>query len=353
MRLQYGPPVPDVHRAAPLTPNVLCLSETIVNPGLKPPEITVQKHPMPPHIQTSSRAGFLTILGYTARLARQNTWKHTVVFFFRSLWQYGLTMRWARFIEEFSRAQGLGEPPLELVRKAFGAYFALSLSLPEREALLEEHYRLSAGRLPGRIWQALWQGDQIELGRVAGKKDEYIVWLQRADQCGTRHEGEWTCGFESAGSGVILCRITFLLARDASGQPTVAIGGLQGPGKEIPKTAVVAATRDIGGLRPKDAMLLTAAGIARSLGAQTMMAIGNENHPINYRAKRRRSRMLTDYDDYWLERGGEAGGPFGFLLPAKDPAEAEPGNKRRDEAKKAFFDCGSGLLAEGPAPKDA
>lgn len=299
-----------------------------------------------PQIQdtTSSRAGFLTIMGYTAELARHNTWKHTTVFFFRSLWQFSLTTRWIGFIEAFSSNLGLGDPPLELVRKAFGAYFALGRTLPEREALLEEHYRLSASRLASASWLSLWNGESRELGRVRGKKDEYIVWMRRADQCGTRHEGEWTCGFESAATGVILCRITFLLARDAHGQATVAIGGLQGPGKEVPKTAVVAATRDIGGLRPKDAMLLTAAGVARSLGAHNMLAISNENHPINYRAKRRRSRMLTDYDDYWLERGGEPGGPFGFVLPAKDPAEAEPGNKRRDEAKKAFFDCGNRLL---------
>lgn len=299
------------------------------------------------------RAGLLTIFGYTAALARTNTWKHTVVFFFRSLWQYPLTTRWIGFIEAFSEGRGLGAPPLELVRKAFGAYFTLGRSLEEREALLEDHYRLSAGRLPARSWQSLWAGEQHLLGRIEGKKDAYLVWMRRADQCGTRHEGEWTFGFESAASGVILCRITLILARNASGQPTVAIGGLQGPGREIPKTAVIAATRDLGGLRPKDAMLLTAAGIARSLGADTMLAIGNDDHPINYRAKRRRSRMLTDYDDYWIERGGEAGGPFGFILPAKDPSEAEPGNKRRDEAKKAFFDCGFGLLEAGSGPKDA
>lgn len=309
---------------------------------------------MPDPLDTQTgRAGLLTIFGYTAALARTNTWKHTVVFFFRSLWQYPLTTRWIGFIETFSAGLGLGAPPLELVRKAFGAYFTLGRSLGEREALLEDHYRLSAGRLPSATWQALWAGEQHFLARIEGKKDAYLVWMRRADQCGTRHEGEWTFGFESAASGVILCRITLILTRDAAGQPTVAIGGLQGPGREIPKTAVIAATRDLGGLRPKDAMLLTAAGIARSLGAETMLAIGNDDHPINYRAKRRRSRMLTDYDDYWIERGGAAGGPFGFILPAKDPAEAEPGNKRRDEAKKAFFDAGQGLLQAAPAPKDA
>ncbi len=338
-----------------MTIHPLCRSQKPLKPGLRTAGLTpFLKQPMPDHITTTTgRAGFPAIVGYTARLARQNTWKHTTVFFFRSLWQYGLTTRWIAFIEDLSARLGLGEPPLELIRKAFGAYFTLGRSLPEREALLEEHYGMAVERLPLALWQTLWRGEAHELGRVAGKKDEYVVWLRRADQCGTRHEGEWTMGFESTRTGVVLCRITLILARDTSGQPTVAIGGLQGPGKEIPKTDVVFATRDIGGLRPKDAMLLTAAGIARSLGAVSMLAISNENHPINYRAKRRRSRMLTDYDDYWLERGGEAGGPFGFVLPAKDPAEAEPGNKRRDEAKKAFFDCGSGLLAEGPAPKDA
>ncbi|MBB4066822.1 DUF535 family protein [Gellertiella hungarica] len=304
---------------------------------------------MPDSLDTPLRpAGPGRILAYTGDVFRHNPWKHTVVFFFRSFWQYRLTTRWIAFIEDFSRRLGLGAPPLELVRKAFGAYFTLNHSLEGREALLEEHYRLAAGRLPLDRWKAFFAGESVELGRIAGKKDAYIVWLRRSDQCGTRHEGEWTGGFESAATGVLLCRITFILARDARGQPTVAIGGLQGPGREIPKTALVTATRDLGGLRPKDAMLLVAAGIARSLGAGEMLAIDNDSHPINYRAKRRRSRMLTDYDDYWRERGGVEGGPFGFVIPAKDPAEAEPGNKRRDEAKKAFFDCGFALLCGKP-----
>lgn len=286
-----------------------------------------------------------TIFAYTVAVFRKNTRKQTVVFFFRSFYQFSLSSRWIAFIEDFSREKGLGEPPLELVRKAFGAYFTMAMPLEEREALLERHYGLAGQHLPTPVFKALWAGEATELGRVKGKKDDYIVWLRRADQCGTRHEGEWTAGYECASTGLLLCRITFILTGDKA--PTVAIGGLQGPAREVPKQAIVAATRDLGGLRPKDAMLLVVAGIARSLGAPHFHAIDNDSHPINYRAKRRQSRMLTDYDDYWRERGGEAGGPFGFILPVKDPAEAEPGNKRRDEAKQAFFDSGRSLLASG------
>lgn len=310
------------------------------------PEITTAPSPL---------ASSLAILDYTGRVYRQNTLKQTVVFFFRSFWQFGLSSRWFTFIEAFSHRHGLGTPPLELVRKAFGAYFTLGLPLAAREALLEDHYRIAADHVPVALLRDLWTGTDIRLGTVDGKKDSYHVWLRRSDQCGTRHEGEWTAGFESAGTGEILCRITFLLARGRDGVPTVVIGGLQGPGREVGKKALVTATRDLGGLRPKDAMLLVAAGLARALGAQEMLAIDNDSHPINYRAKRRRQRMLTDYDDYWRERGGEAGGPFGFILPAKDPAEAEAGNRRRDEAKSAFFACGQrmatglGLSSEAPA----
>lgn len=294
----------------------------------------------------------LTILHYVSVLARSETPKRTIVFFFRSFWHFGLTSRWLTFLEDFGRRHGLGAPPLNLVRKAFGAYFTMSMSLDQRVGLLEQHYMLGSRLLPRPIMEALWQGQSSELGRVAGKKDEYAVWLRRADQCGTRHEGEWTAGFVSLSSGLLLCRITLILTMDQDGMPSIAIGGLQGPARDVPKATLVTATRDLGGLRPKDAMLLVAAGIARSLDRETMNAVGNAAHPINYRGRRRRAKMLTDYDDYWRDRGGLPGGTFGFVLPAKDPSEAEPGNRRRDEAKQAFFRLGYRLLARPEASEE-
>ena len=287
-----------------------------------------------------------TVLRYTAALSRRNSAKHTVVFFFRSFYQFDVSSRWFAFLEDFAKRTGLGNPPLELIRKAFGAYFTMNRTPAEREQLLEDHYRIAASHMPKPFLQALWDAQSSELGRIAGKKDEYIVWLRRADRCGTRHEGECTIGFECRNSGLVLCRLTFIFLKTGTdGEAlSLAIGGLQGPVKTVPKSAVIQATRDLGGLRPKDALLLVAAGIARSRGAMEMSAISNINHPINYRAQRRRSKMLTDYDDYWAERGGHEGGPFGFILPAKNPAEAEPAQKRRDEAKKAFYDGGVTLM---------
>lgn len=294
----------------------------------------------------------LSICKYTMLLARSQTPKRAALFFFRSFWRFGLTSRWITFVEEFGRRYGLGPPSPNLVRKAFGTYFTMNRSLEKREELLEEHFALSGPLLPRQIMETLWQGQSAELGRIKGKKDEYAVSLRRADLSKARHEGEWTAGFVSMSTGLLLFRITFILMKDEAGKTMVAIGGLQGPARDVPKTTLVTATRDLGGLRPKDAMLLVAAGIARSLGNDTLFAIDNANHPINTRGRRRRAKMLTDYDDYWRDRGGWPGGPFGFILPARDPSDAEPGNKRRDEAKKAFFDIGYRLLTGPDAIRD-
>lgn len=293
------------------------------------------------------------IFGYTASLARTNTPKRTILFFFRSLYHFGLTGRWMTFIEDFGVRHDLGSAPLDLVRKAFGAYFTMNRSLGEREALLEQHYVWAGRLLPRRTLEALWHGRETELGRIPGKKDDYVVTLNRADRCGCRHEGEWTAGFLAASSGALLCRITLLLVLCPDGEPGIAVGGLQGPARDIAKQSLVTATRDLGGLRPKDAMLLIAAGMARSLGRETLFAVGNADHPINYRGRRRRAKMLTDYDGYWRERGGVPGGPFGYILPAKDPSEAEPGNRRRDDAKKAFFDVGYRVVEPKVLPQPA
>ena len=285
-------------------------------------------------------------------LAQSQTPKRTFLFFCRSFWRFRLTGRWISFLEDFGRRHGLGQPSPDLVRKAFSTYFTMNRSMEEREEMVEHHLTLSAQLLSRPVTEALWQGKSTELGRIAGKKDAYTVWLRRSDQCGTRHEGEWTAGFVALSTGLLLCRITVILTRDEAGRPTVAIGGLQGPARTISKTNLITATRDLGGLRPKDAMLLVAAGIARALGTETMFAVDNANHPINTRGRKRRAKMLTDYDDYWTERGGSPGEPFGFVLPARDPSEAEPGNKRRDEAKKAFFDFGYQLIIRSDNPTE-
>lgn len=253
--------------------------------------------------------------------------------------------RWLAWLERFADAERLPSPPTPIMRKPLDQYVSVGLPTRRRVELLIDHYTLAANALPHAAFAALWTGGVVPLLEIAGKKARYAMRLVRSDLAATREEGEWTLVFECTETGLSLCRLTFLLVQGEGGA-TVAIGGVQGAASAEAKTRVIFATRDIGGLRPKDALLLTVAGIANGLGAAEMQAVGNRGQLINARGLKRRAKLVSNYDAYWEERGGHAGGPFDFLLPVKNPAYAEPGQKRRDEAKKAFWDAGAGLVTD-------
>lgn len=256
------------------------------------------------------------------------------------------TAGWLNFLEFFADQQRLPSSPSAIMRKPLDRYFAIGLRTEKRIALLTDHYTLAASAMPHSLLVSMWTTGVLPLAEITGKKARYTLRLMRSDLASTREEGEWTLLLECVETGLALCRLTFLLARTPDAPPTVAIGGVQGAASAEAKTRVIFATRDLGGLRPKDALLLTAAGIADGLGSNVMQAVGNSRQLINARGAKRRAKLVSNYDAYWEERGGTRGGPYDFILPVKNPSYAEPGQKRRDEAKRAFWDAGAGLILD-------
>ena len=158
-----------------------------------------------------------------------------------------------------------------------------------------------------------------------------------------QREGECTLCLVREGSATLLSRLTFNFSA-VDGRLALAVGGLQGP-RAGHKREVIDATRDLYGLRPKDATLLAARVIADGLDA-AVHAVGDALHV---------HRRLSDdpkhssYDAYWRERGATAGGPLGFVLP---PLEALPPSlKRRDRAKRAIVEAARRFLVARRQPQ--
>lgn len=115
---------------------------------------------------------------------------------------------------------------------------------------------------------------------------------------------------------------------------------MQGPRGDKAKRALISATRDLGGLRPKDAVLLILHGLVSEGGTPHLYAVSNERHVMNRRRRKRRRMMLADLDGYWRDRGGERAKPFGFRLPIAD-GQVTPEGNRREQSKGAFRDTGA------------
>jgi uncharacterized protein VirK/YbjX len=297
--------------------------------------------------QESSPRGFAAlakIASYAVELARTDSLKKSVVFIGRSFTQWRQSLNWIAYLEAYGRRTRLGRPPLELVRKSLATYFLYQNSAARTHELLVDHFEIAANAIRRETLEKLWAGEVVDLATIAGKQGAYHVTLCRADQAGARHEGELTVAFKGPLLSGPLCRMTFIFVRLPNGGVTLAVGSTQGTNQTDGKAAIIAATRDLGGLRPKDAVLLALKGLSHRLGASTIFAVANDSHVINRRRESKRKRMWTDLDSYWIDRGGVEGGPFGFVLAIEDlDAKGQPAN-RRETMKKAFWDVGRAAI---------
>jgi len=145
------------------------------------------------------------------------------------------------------------------------------------------------------------------MGTLSGRKGgKYHLLLEPAAHCG--REGEYAFTL-AADDGFELAKLTFTLATGFTvGSGTqLLIGGLQGPssffGAES-KERIVSATRDLSGLRPKMAVFVAASAFAKFSGASSVLAVSNRTHTINGDAWYQKRRLVADYDNFWIERGG-------------------------------------------------
>lgn len=309
----------------------LCLQST--------PVMAVRHEPGRPSI-------FLQVLGLASRI----TPKRSIVFCLRFLTRPATTLGWMTFLGDFARRQALGNPHDDLVRKSLSTFFAKGITGRERLKLLGDHFRTAGDVLSSDALAALWHGDVVEMGTVTGRGESYKIQLLLADHCGSRHEGAFAVRLARARDGFTLCTASFVFVPCGDTGYSLAIGGMQGPRAADAKRALVAATRCLGGLRPKDAVLLVLHGVISAGNADHILAVSNARHVINLRRRKRRRMMRVDLDDYWRERGGEEAAPFGFRLPVKSVVGT--GNEsRREQSKLAFWQVGARLLLNKTAPE--
>ena len=137
-----------------------------------------------------------------------------------------------------------------------------------------------------------------------------------------QREGEVGFYLVKAGETTHLCRLA-MSSHARRRAAFVVIGGLQGP-PSAHKRAIIDATRELYGLRPKDAVLLAARAFAQAAEVTSVHAISDGNHVLRrlqYKAK------FSHYDDYWMERGATRAEPFGFVF-APLARNQGPANKR-------------------------
>lgn len=260
-------------------------------------------------------------------------------FWLRALLAPRVAWRWRDHAHVLYREHGAQPPHARVLSKPLHGYLRRGLNPAARLGALVDHYWWFRRAFDPQCLRTLCAGKPLELARIAGRKNaRFWLCLVNSTSVQTQREGECTILLAREGGSTPLSRLTFSLLA-IEGRPALAIGGLQGPAHGH-KREVIQATRELFGLRPKDATLLAARAIAEALGAN-VHAVDDARHvhrPLPNDPK------LSSYDRYWAERGAVVGGPLGFVLPALTAVAAA--SKGRDGVKLAIADGARGFVLE-------
>lgn len=280
-----------------------------------------------------------SIAAQAAGLWRRARAKRAGLFYGRWLLRPRLTQRWLDYLESLRLRYDLGLPHDELLQKPVAKFLCHGMDEHQRLALICGHFDLAVAVMDRAILRRVWAGHEVELGQLDGRAAAYVLTLVLADCCGGRHEGCLALRLRRQSDGLDLCNMKFVLTATPQGI-TAIIGGVQGA--QDAKRAVIDATRDLGGLRPKDAVLLAIQGLVAPCGAPGCLAVARDRLPIAYRRRRRQQMLKADNDSFWLDRRGVAEPVYGFHVPWTGLT----GDKLRDRCKRRCAALGAAARAD-------
>ena len=271
--------------------------------------------------------------------------------FWRSLLAPRVAATWREFLEAYHRRAGAPAPEARALAKPLRSYLHGRFGPRRRLSSLLDHYGHMDAYFHSAFIARLCAGEAIAIARLRGRRDrDYDLSLVSSIQLRTQREGELAIQIVGAHDGLALCRLSFAFA-EADGQPCLVIGGVQGPVAGN-KRAIIDATRDLHGLRPKDAALLALRAFARRLGSGVVHAVSDANHVLS---RLQDQAKHSSYDDYWVERGAQPGGPFGYQFGVLHSDAAAGAREKLKQDIVAAVDAllDANLLAPNRRPANA
>jgi len=241
--------------------------------------------------------------------------------------------RWNRFITAFHARVGAPPPLARVLAKPLRSYLCAGLGPRQRVATLIEGYECLEARFNAGFLARFCAGDKMPLFSFEARKGaRFTLFCSATVDQALQREGEIALFLVKADPEVTLCRIATTFAK-VDGKVTMTIGGLQGP-QSAHKRDVIDSTREMYGLRPKDAALLVARAFAQAAGAEALHAVSDANHVL---ARLQDTAKFSSYDAYWLERGASAGGPYGFIFPPLGDDDAD--DSKRSALKRSLIEA--------------
>ncbi|CAI0873386.1 Protein of uncharacterised function (DUF535) [Serratia quinivorans] len=266
-------------------------------------------------------------------------WKKTsfrLKFIGRSLFRWPTTSALLNTLASNPLVDEILQAQPNLPCKLHRPYLAANMSKIESLFALRDHYALSKQRMPMKMLLGHLNKSYV-LAKASGKSGETVS-LELASIDHLNKEGEVTLLLRNA-NGIMLAEITFALVHYQQ-RPTLFIGGIQGANQQVPHAEIQQATKECHGLFPKRLALEGICTLARHLGIQQIVAVGNATHIYqNWRYhSKKKDQLHADYDQFWTSMGGKMLESGYFLLPekiARKPID-EVVSKKRAEYRRRY-----------------
>jgi hypothetical protein len=176
---------------------------------------------------------------------------------------------------------------------------------------LRQHYILFRQLFSCECVQRVCSGEPIVVVDLAARRGSvYRLVIATSIRVSMKREGELAIFLIKRGVEEPVSKLSLTSAK-LDGRLAVLVGGLQGPSVGH-KRDVIDATRELHGLRPKDATVLAARALADAVGATSVHAIANHNHVL---VRLSGASKHADCDSDWRDRGATPGGLLGFVFP--------------------------------------
>lgn len=216
------------------------------------------------------------------------------------------------------------QPSRNYLRRWFGPHGIV--------AILCCHYQAFVSRFSSQALGGLYTFPGQRIAELVGKSGaSYGVTLHFS----STKEGEVALYFWNASGSDFLALLRGVFAPGEDGRTVFWIGALQGPGYEAGKQDISATTRDLNGLRPKQAILHALSALCGWAGVGALYAPRKKNH-VNYRwwhDLMGRRKILADYDSFWEEYDPATSRRGDFVIPlpfARRRAVEVPSKKRKE-----------------------
>lgn len=247
---------------------------------------------------------------------------------------------WNRYLlrDENTRERTQAQP--QLVWKLQRSYLSRGVSVKCKLDWLRQHHDWMARHWPAQMVAQLYKTSGVPLAELPCAQEAVVYRLALCMDAQFAKEGElvlslWRC--DSSNPLAVERRRVAVLAFTIHrhGSDWVAhVGCLQGAEGSGANDLIRQATRELHGLRPKQAVVVALYALARADQIDHVRAVANADH-VYQSHWRRRNRVVADYDAYWAELGGTPDGGA-WRLPArlgrKSPADIA--SKKRSQYRR-------------------